>query len=122
MRHPVCEIHCSTYTPTFLRCNNSALAIVIWYYMNFYILPMSQNVLICTLPAEMFGGSDFWLETRVIIKISKKMIPHMKPKVFFIRKNKTFFFFFKIPNSQYFLVKISWIGPWVRRIDYREGH
>ena len=24
----------------------------------------------CTLPAEMFGGSDFWLEIRVIIKIS----------------------------------------------------
>ena len=23
-----------------------------------------------TLPAEMFGGSDFWLETRVIIKMS----------------------------------------------------
>ena len=41
-----------------------------------------------TLPAEMFGGSDFWLETRVIIKISKKMIPHMKPKVFFIRKKQ----------------------------------
>ena len=39
-----------------------------------------------TLPAEMFGGSDFWLEPRVIIKILKKMIPHMKPKVFFIRK------------------------------------
>ena len=23
-----------------------------------------------TLPAEMFGGSDFWMETMVIIKIS----------------------------------------------------
>ena len=42
----------------------------------------------CKLPAEMFGGSDFWLETRVIIKISKKMINHMKPKVFFIRKKQ----------------------------------
>ena len=52
----------------------------------------------------------------------------MKPKVFFIRKNKKqkFFLkkktqkrsFFKIANSQYFLVKISWIGPWVSsRID-----
>ena len=80
----------------------------------------------------MFGWSDFWLETRVI----KKMIPHMKPKVFFIRKNKTKFFFwkkiqngrlkkrsfFKIANSQYFLVKISWIGPWVSRIEWCEGH
>jgi hypothetical protein len=25
--------------------------------------------------------------------------------------------FFKIANSQVFFVKISWIGPWVRRID-----
>ena len=24
---------------------------------------------------------------------------------------------FKIANSQYFFVTISWIGPWVRRID-----
>ena len=38
-----------------------------------------------SLLAEMFGGSDFWLETRVIIKISKKIIPHMKPKFFFMR-------------------------------------
>ena len=36
----------------------------------------------------MFGGSDFWLETRVIIKISKKMIPHIKPKV--TQKNLVF--------------------------------
>ena len=25
--------------------------------------------------------------------------------------------FFKIANSQYFFVKISWIGPWVSRIE-----
>ena len=25
-------------------------------------------------------------------------------------------------NSQYFFMKISWIGPWVRRIDWCEGH
>ena len=42
-----------------------------------------NDFVINTLPAEMFGGSDFWLETRVI---SKKMIPHMKPKVVFIGK------------------------------------
>ena len=41
-----------------------------------------------TLPAEMFGGSDFWLETRVIIKISKKMIPHSS-----LEKQKQNFFF-----------------------------
>ena len=67
----------------------------------------------------------------------KKMIPHTKHKVFFIRKNKTKIFFwkkkiqngrlkkrsfFKIANSQYFLVKISRIGPWVSRIEWCEGH
>ena len=25
-------------------------------------------------------------------------------------------------NSQYFFMKISWIGPWVNRIDWCEGH
>ena len=38
--------------------------------------------------AEMFGVSDFWLETRVIIKIFKKMIPGMKTKVVFIGKHQ----------------------------------
>ena len=30
--------------------------------------------------------------------------------------------FFKIANSQYFFVKIYWIGPWVSRIEWCEGH
>ena len=30
--------------------------------------------------------------------------------------------FFKIANSQFFFVKISWIGPCVSRIDWCEGH
>ena len=83
----------------------------------------------------MFGGSDFWLETRVIIKISKKMIPHIKPKVFFIRKKNKKTFFFEKKNSKWptqknsvfqnrqfsiFFVKISF--PWVSRIDWCEGH
>ena len=29
---------------------------------------------------------------------------------------------FNSPNSQYFFMKISWIGPWVSRIDWCEGH
>ena len=29
---------------------------------------------------------------------------------------------FKIANSKYFFVKISWIGPWVGRIEWCEGH
>ena len=55
----------------------------------------------------------------------------------FVRSKQIFFFFFekkiqngrlkksaffKIANSQNFFVKISWIGPWVRRIDWCEGH
>ena len=30
--------------------------------------------------------------------------------------------FFKLANSHKFFVKISWIGPWVSRIDWCEGH
>ena len=30
--------------------------------------------------------------------------------------------FFKIANSQNFFLKISWIGPWISRIDRCEGH
>ena len=30
--------------------------------------------------------------------------------------------FFKTANSQIFFVKISWIGPWVSRIDWCKGH
>ena len=33
-----------------------------------------------------------------------------------------FWSFFKITNSQIFFVKTSWIGPWVSRIDWCEGH
>ena len=29
---------------------------------------------------------------------------------------------FNSPNSQYFFRKISWIGPWVNRINWCEGH
>jgi hypothetical protein len=46
----------------------------------------------------------------------------MKQKIFFVKKKiqngqlkKTEFF--KIANSQNFFAKISWIGPWVSRID-----
>jgi hypothetical protein len=30
--------------------------------------------------------------------------------------------FFKIANSQFVFVKISWIGPWVSRLDCCKGH
>ena len=54
------------------------------------------------LPADMFGGSDFWLE---IIKISKKMVPHMKLKVVFIGEKSKHFFFLnsKWPTQKKFI-------------------
>ena len=43
-----------------------------------------------------------------------------------IRMKKIFLFFekkkFKIANSQYLFVKIYWIGPWVSKIEWCEGH
>ena len=36
------------------------------------ILELDHLTVSGTLLAEMFGGSDIWLETRVIIKIEKK--------------------------------------------------
>ncbi len=80
----------------------------------------------------MFGVTDFWLETRVIIKIFKKIIAGMKTKVVWIGKYKKKFFFLKkkfqngrlkkstfsnSANSQNFFVKISWIGPCVSKIE-----
>ena len=74
----------------------------------------------------------FGLETRVIIKISKKNDTSYETQGFFIRKKQKTIFFLKkkIPkwqtqkkvifqNRQFsiFLVKISWIGPWVSRIE-----
>ena len=38
-------------------------------------------------------------------------------KKFFSLKKNPKWPFFKIANSQNFFVKISWIGPWVSRID-----
>ena len=36
------------------------------YFFIWYKLTLDQSISnIATLPAEMFGGSDFWLETRV---------------------------------------------------------
>ena len=80
-----------------------------WFYVN-------------TLQAKMFDVSDFCLETRVIIKIFKKMISGMKTKVVSL-ENTIFFCFFVFlkknqsgrpekssfsisANSQYFFVKI----------------
>ena len=49
----------------------------------------------------MFGVTDFWLKTRVIIKIFKKIIAGMKTKVVWIGKYKKKFFFFEKKNSKW---------------------
>ena len=72
----------------------------------------------------MFGLSDFWLETRVIILDSQVGLTNFQEdeakKNFFEKKNPKWLTqkteFFKIANSQYCFVKISWISPLVSRI------
>ena len=64
--------------------------------------------------------------------VKKKMIPHMKAFGLFIELKQLLLFFLKFffqngrlkkrsfsssANSQYFFVKISWIGCWVSRIN-----
>jgi hypothetical protein len=79
----------------------------------------------------MFGMGDFWLETMVIIQIltypssqetltnfqrdeaRKKKLGEKKIQNGRIKKTE----FLKIVNSQHFFTNISWIGPWIRRID-----
>ena len=77
------------------------------------------------------------LETKENIKIESHPFYHIicdwfswgwskKINIFFEKKiqngrlKKTEFF--KIANSQIFFLKISWIGPWVNRIDWCKGH
>ena len=72
-----------------------------------------------------------WLDHEPSLLTNKLWLIFMGKKT----KNKKFFLkkkiqngrlkksvFFKIANSQNFFLKISWIGPWVRRIDWCEGH
>jgi hypothetical protein len=68
--------------------------------------------------------------------VQKKMIPHMKAFGLFnkMKQKKKIFkkliqngrlkkrSFSSSANSQYFFVKILWIGPWVSRIDWCKGH
>ena len=75
------------------------------------------------------------LKTPSIVQ-KKKLYLIWKPRLFSLEKNKIIFFlkkqnqngrlkkgsFSSSPNSQYFLSKMSWIGPLVSRIDWCEGH
>ena len=52
--------------------------------------------------------------------MKQKKISFLKKKIQNGRLKKTSFF--NSVNSQYFFVKISWIGPWASRIDWCKGH
>ena len=77
----------------------------------------------------MFALGDFWLKTRIIINFWPILDNQVAltdfhgdeaKKIQNGRLKKTELF--KITNSQNIFVKISWIGPWVSRIDWCEGH
>ena len=89
-------------------------------YLNICVCSHAICMFVCkyTLAAEMFGVGDFWLETRVIIKILSHPWYRRTFDWFSWGWSKTFFFekkvqngqlkkteFFKIANSQNFLWK-----------------
>ena len=42
----------------------------LFYVLHFcYVIQILRNMLIDTLPAEMFGGTEFWLYTIIILRI-----------------------------------------------------
>ena len=54
-----------------------------------------------------------WKPRLFSLEINKKQIQNGR-----LKKSS----FSSSANSQYFFLKISWIGPWVSRIDWCEGH
>ena len=78
----------------------------------------------------MFGVGDFWLETRVIIKISTHpWYPRIFDQISWGWRQKIIFFETKNlnrptqnHNSQNCFEKMSWISPWVSRINWCEWH
>ena len=98
-----------------------------------YILPCN------TLYNDILRIARNLVETRENIKIESHPFHHIicdwfllgwsKKKIFFWKKkiqngrfSKSPFFKLANSQSQNFFVKISWIGPLVIRIDWREGH
>ena len=76
-----------------------------------------------------------WFSLGIFFKINENGLTKKLWRVFLrIRQKKKFLekkfqngrlktsAFFKIANSQNFFVKISWISPWVSRIDWCGGH
>ena len=97
----------------------------------------SKNILAwVTLPVKMFGLGQkvlsylAWLKFWPILANQETLaILHENEAKFFFFFEKFFFkwpteksLFSKIANSQKNFAKISWIGPWVSRIEWCEGH
>ena len=74
---------------------------------------------------KMFGMGDFWLEIRVIIKMSTHPCYPRNWWIFMGMKQKKKFQNGRLnspANFQYFFQTISEIGLWVRRINWCERH
>ena len=93
-------------------------------------LTVDEHVL-NTLYNAILRTARIFLETRENVKVLTHPFYHInlgwfswewsKKKKFKMADSKKSSFF-KIANSQNFFAKISWIGPWVSRIDWCEGH
>ena len=105
-----------------------------WWFSHLF---SGGSLVVCQSRVHISSDSLFSKILKKPSIVQKKMIHHMNGLlVFFEMKQKKIFFlkkkfqngrlkkrsFFKIANSQYFFVKISYIGPWVSRIEWCEGH
>jgi hypothetical protein len=79
---------------------------------------------IYTLCCISLGRCCFGLETRVSIKTLKSPCYPINVDWFSLRIKMadSKIEIFNSHNSQYFFAKMSWIGNWVSRIDWCEGH
>ena len=107
-------------------------------FVNFYLGTFfSKRKKVCIVCLISLHPPCFLLEISVIIKILKNPCYPINVDWFSLGWSKKKIFFWKIKfqngrlkkrsfsssaNSEYFFSKISWIGPWVSRIDWCEGH
>ena len=90
----------------------------------FYPFELTLDTVVCKLD----GKGYFGLETRVFIKISTFLtyncwLIFMRMKQKKIQNCRLKKRSFSSPtNSEYLFSKISWIGPWVSRVEWCEGH
>ena len=87
---------CEKYWELVVLKNFSSWPFWILFYEKLFLkIRQNFNDYPATLGTEMFGVGDFWLETRVIIKILKIPCLPINKDVFSLRLSKNFFFFFE---------------------------